>query len=150
MREATERAAIRRGCVWPISPETPRPSSKQILGNCVVLPEPVSPQTITTWLLAIAAEISSFLPLTGNSGGYSGVGKLAKRAANFCCDVRIFCVISLINRCAFASDFSSLSFWLSPASLNLRRSTKRSANMQLCKADSSVAYVKVIGLGFTD
>jgi hypothetical protein len=48
MRAAVERAAMRRGCVWPIRPVVPRPSSRQIFGNCVVLPEPVSPQTITT------------------------------------------------------------------------------------------------------
>ena len=38
MRVATVRAAMRRGCVWPIIPATPRPSSRQILGSCVVLP----------------------------------------------------------------------------------------------------------------
>ncbi len=32
MRSATVRAAIRRGCVWPMSPRTPRPSSRQIFG----------------------------------------------------------------------------------------------------------------------
>ena len=36
MRCATLRAAMRRGCVWPIIPITPRPSSRQILGICVV------------------------------------------------------------------------------------------------------------------
>jgi hypothetical protein len=43
IRSATLRAAIRRGWVWPISPSrrpTPRPSSRQILGSWVVLPEP--------------------------------------------------------------------------------------------------------------
>ena len=48
-----ELAAMRRGCVWPISPlppaPRPRPSSSTIFGSCVVLPEPVSPQTMTTW-----------------------------------------------------------------------------------------------------
>ena len=48
MRAATARAAMRRGCVWPISPRSPRPSARQIFGSCVVLPEPVSPQTMTT------------------------------------------------------------------------------------------------------
>ena len=38
MRAATVRAAMRRGCVWPISPLTPRLSSRQILGSWVVLP----------------------------------------------------------------------------------------------------------------
>jgi hypothetical protein len=49
MRLAVARAAIRRGWVWPIRPATPRPSVRQILGSWVVLPEPVSPQTMTTW-----------------------------------------------------------------------------------------------------
>ena len=47
---------MRRGCVWPISPAPPaprpRPSSSAIFGSCVVLPEPVSPQTMTTWCAA--------------------------------------------------------------------------------------------------
>ena len=29
--------------------QPPRPKARAILGNCVVLPEPVSPHTITTW-----------------------------------------------------------------------------------------------------
>ena len=69
MRSATVRAASRRGCVWPIAPRTPRPSSRQILGSCVVLPEPVSPATTTTWCSAIAARRSSRRALTGSSGG---------------------------------------------------------------------------------
>ena len=56
MRVATELAAIRLGCVWPISLpfspglalHLPRPSASAILGSWVVLPEPVSPQTMTT------------------------------------------------------------------------------------------------------
>lgn len=68
-RSATVRAAIRRGWVWPIRPRTPRPSSRQILGICVVFPEPVSPATITTWWSRIAARISSFFRLTGNCSG---------------------------------------------------------------------------------
>src|SRR3569832_1565417 len=42
MRAASVRAAMRRGCVWPMSPATPRPSDRHIFGSCVVLPEPVS------------------------------------------------------------------------------------------------------------
>ena len=58
MRLATELAAMRLGCVWPIkraaSPgrafarDKPRPMAKAILGSWVVLPEPVSPQTMMT------------------------------------------------------------------------------------------------------
>ncbi|WP_377152845.1 hypothetical protein ACFJIX_16580 [Roseateles sp. UC29_93] len=47
-----------------------------ILGNCVVLPEPVSPQTITTWCSASARMISSRRPETGSDSGNSigGIG----------------------------------------------------------------------------
>ena len=48
MRSATVRAANRRGWVCPMVPRTPRPISRQIFGNWVVLPEPVSPATMTT------------------------------------------------------------------------------------------------------
>src|SRR6218665_4036640 len=83
MRLATLLAARRRGWVWPMSwPRTwpsapglalhlPRPSASAILGNCVVLPEPVAPQTITTWCRASAAMISSRWPDTGSAGGNS-------------------------------------------------------------------------------
>ncbi|MBV6408574.1 MAG: hypothetical protein EFKGCFLK_02171 [Rhodocyclaceae bacterium] len=67
MRVAVARAAMRRGWVWPINPLEPRPSSRQIFGNCVVLPEPVSPQTMTTWLLRMASAISPRLAQTGSS-----------------------------------------------------------------------------------
>ena len=69
IRSATVRAAIRRGWVCPIMPRTPRPSSRQILGSWVVLPEPVSPATITTWWSRIAAAMSSLRWLTGSSSG---------------------------------------------------------------------------------
>ena len=69
MRVATARAAIRRGCVWPMSPRSPRPRARQIFGSCVVLPEPVSPQTITTGCARIARAISSARCATGSSGG---------------------------------------------------------------------------------
>ena len=48
MRSATARAAMRRGWVWPMRLVRPRPIARQILGIWVVLPEPVSPQTIVT------------------------------------------------------------------------------------------------------
>ncbi len=69
MRWATLRAAMRLGCVCPMSPRTPRPSSRQILGNCVVLPEPVSPQTTTTWCFSTSSLMSSLSWETGSSGG---------------------------------------------------------------------------------
>ena len=59
MRAARLRAAIRRGWVWPIFPRAPRPSSRQIFGSCVVLPEPVSPHRMTTGWSRMAASIDS-------------------------------------------------------------------------------------------
>jgi hypothetical protein len=69
MRSATVRAAMRRGCVWPICPSRPRPSSSMIFGSCVVFPEPVSPATMTTWWSRIAAEISARRAETGSCSG---------------------------------------------------------------------------------
>ncbi|WP_382325121.1 hypothetical protein ACFJI0_11880 [Hydrogenophaga sp. UC242_53] len=42
-----------------------------ILGSCVVLPEPVSPQTMTTWWSRIAASISWRRAETGRLSGNS-------------------------------------------------------------------------------
>ena len=72
-RLETERAANRRGCVCPIKPRTPRPISRHILGNCVDLPEPVSPAIITTWFSEMAFLISSTRSEIGRSG-YSITG----------------------------------------------------------------------------
>ncbi len=69
MRSATARAAIRRGWVCPIRPRTPRPSSRQILGIWVVLPEPVSPAMTTTWWSRMASAMSSRRCETGSSSG---------------------------------------------------------------------------------
>ena len=79
MRRATELAAIRRGWVWPMAPRTPRPSSRQIFGSWVVLPDPVSPAITTTWWAAMAAAISSRASDTGSSGGNSSTGTAARR-----------------------------------------------------------------------
>ncbi len=49
----------------------PRPSASAIFGSCVVLPEPVSPQTITTWCARMAAMISSRRAETGSDSGKS-------------------------------------------------------------------------------
>src|SRR3954453_14448750 len=69
MRSATLRAAIRRGWVWPMTFVSPRPSARQIFGSFVVLPDPVSPATTTTWWSRIASEMSSRRAETGSSGG---------------------------------------------------------------------------------
>ena len=68
MRLAMELAAMRRGCVCPIKPLVPRPAKRQILGNCVVLPEPVSPQTTMTGFSRMALTSSSPCSLTGRPG----------------------------------------------------------------------------------
>ena len=84
---------MRRGWVWPISPAppapTPRPSVSAIFGNCVVLPEPVSPQTMTTWCVSIARAISSRRPETGNDSGklMRGKGRGAMFGAGRACRV---------------------------------------------------------------
>ena len=49
----------------------PRPSARAIFGSCVVLPEPVSPQTMTTWWAPSAAAISSRRAETGSASGNS-------------------------------------------------------------------------------
>ncbi|MNY29535.1 hypothetical protein D3C86_1635840 [compost metagenome] len=87
MRLAVDVAAIRRGWVWPIRPPPslpsragPRPIDSAIFGSWVVLPEPVSPDTMTTWLACSAAAISSRRAETGSASGkvISGSG-LARR-----------------------------------------------------------------------
>ena len=69
MRAATLRAAMRRGWVMVMTPSIPRPASRQIFGSWVVLPEPVSPLTMTTWLAASASRIRSRACATGRSSG---------------------------------------------------------------------------------
>ena len=81
MRSATERAARRLGWVCPIIPVTPRPNCRQIFGSCVVFPEPVSPDTITTWWSRIASAISSRRADTGRSGKTT-TGIAAARSAS--------------------------------------------------------------------
>jgi acetylglutamate kinase len=84
MRLATLLAAIRRGWVCPIRRprgglpsgpggafSRPRPRASAILGSCVVLPEPVSPQTMMTWCCSSAAMISWRRPDTGSESGNS-------------------------------------------------------------------------------
>src|SRR3954464_1666832 len=70
-----------------MAPSTPRPSSRQSLGSCVVLPDPVSPATTTTWWSRIAASSSSRCALTGSSGGYSTRGTAARRRSISVCGV---------------------------------------------------------------
>ena len=70
-RRATEVAATRRGWVQAMRPLSPRPAARHIFGICVVLPEPVSPASTSTWCSRMAVTISSTRALMGSSGGYS-------------------------------------------------------------------------------
>src|SRR5690349_1889251 len=72
---------MRRGCVCPINPRSPRPAARQIFGSCVVLPEPVSPDTMTTGWSRIICAISPARCEIGSSGGYVTRGFAALRAA---------------------------------------------------------------------
>ena len=74
MRVATLLAAMRRGWVWPMSPprrvrslRTPRPASRQNLGSWVVLPDPVSPETMTTRWLRMASTMRARCSVTGKA-----------------------------------------------------------------------------------
>ena len=77
--EGIERAARRRGWVWPIMAPTPRPSSRQSFGIWVDLPDPVSPAITTTWLSRIVSRISWRRWVIGSSAGYAISGTLARR-----------------------------------------------------------------------
>jgi hypothetical protein len=59
---------MRLGWVHPIMPRVPHPAARQNLGIWVVLPEPVSPEMITTRLAWMALMMSSFLAVMGRSG----------------------------------------------------------------------------------
>ena len=58
LRAAMERAAMRRGCVWPMTALRPSPASRQIFGSWVLFPDPVSPQTIKHFRCIREAMIS--------------------------------------------------------------------------------------------
>ena len=62
-------AATRRGWVQPMRPRRSSPASRHIFGSCVVLPEPVSPATMSTWFVRNAATISLRRAQIGRSGG---------------------------------------------------------------------------------
>src|SRR5688572_11172964 len=72
MRAATLRAAMRRGWVCPMRARRgtalARSISRRSFGSCVVLPEPVSPHTMTTGCCSSAARICSRRALTGRAG----------------------------------------------------------------------------------
>ena len=77
---------MRRGWVTPMWAESPRPMARQILGSWVVLPEPVSPATMTTGEASIAqgdvAHVRGDRELFGEpDGGRHGAG--ARKVAAF-------------------------------------------------------------------
>src|SRR5882672_3192946 len=81
MRAANARAASRRGCVCAIKVCVPRPISRQYCGNCVLLPEPVSPATISTGLRRSASMMASRFAEIGKSGSCLKTSPSAPRAA---------------------------------------------------------------------
>ena len=99
-RRATERAASRRGWVQPISPASPRPAARQSLGSCVVLPEPVSPATTTTWCSRISLTISSARAAIGSDSSSRIAGFAAARARRFAAEASM-------SAASAASFFSS-------------------------------------------
>jgi hypothetical protein len=124
IRSATVRAAILLGCVCPIVPSTPRPSSRHIFGNWVVFPEPVSPATMTTWLSRIASRMSSRRAVIGSSSGYLMTGTAARRAATRCSALATSRAISSSAR-SLAPAFLIL---LTPSSLRCNRRWSRGIN----------------------
>ncbi len=68
-RRPTGRRSAGAGC-GRSGPLAPRPSSRHIFGSWVVLPEPVSPATTTTWWSRSAARMSSRRSTTGRCSGY--------------------------------------------------------------------------------
>ena len=72
MRSAIVRAAMRRGCVCAIDS---RPSSRQIFGSCVVLPEPGRTGDDHDLVVAEGARDLLALPGDGQLGGVGDRGK---------------------------------------------------------------------------
>jgi len=84
MRAAMVMAARRRGWVTPTRPAMPRPASRHIFGIWVDLPQPVSPEMMTTRRRGLrrTSTISAARAVMGSSGGYETRGKLRARAAS--------------------------------------------------------------------
>mmetsp|Transcript_12085 Transcript_12085/g.50869 ORF Transcript_12085/g.50869 Transcript_12085/m.50869 type:complete len:242 (-) Transcript_12085:533-1258(-) len=87
-RCATLIAAIRRGCVHTMDVSPPLPasiaSSSRNCGSCVVLPQPVSPLTTTTWCDATASSKRAFASKAGSFRRKSSM----RRAAGDCSAAR--------------------------------------------------------------
>mmetsp|Transcript_37113 Transcript_37113/g.60472 ORF Transcript_37113/g.60472 Transcript_37113/m.60472 type:complete len:202 (+) Transcript_37113:3743-4348(+) len=102
-RSATPIALIRLGCVQIILQCSFRDqaSSKINCGTCVVLPQPVSPLTTTTWLLLTASKICSFI---------EAAGRLFRNVCKSPFGVFTFAMISstgVVQLCLKRSGFSS-------------------------------------------
>ncbi len=69
MKKNKKRKEKKNKWVWPISPFAPRPASRHSLGSWVLLPEPVSPATITTWWSRMSSTSSSRRAVMGRSAG---------------------------------------------------------------------------------
>lgn len=134
-RSATVRAAIRRGWVCPIMPRTPRPSSRQIFGICVVFPEPVSPATITTWWSRIASAISSFFWLTGSCSGYV-TSSAARRSRRVSVRTAAFSASASISATT-AARASGLRILRAPSSLRPRRCASRRDSSEIRRATAA-------------
>ena len=133
IRFATLRAARRLGWVCPICPVIPRPASIANFGNCVVLPEPVSPATIITWLSIIPWTKSSARWLTGKSrlsfsANFSGI--LSIRACTACCE-RVF-ILSYCARFLVSPSSALLSepFWSLLLLATAARASSRSKRLR--------------------
>src|ERR1700733_11412055 len=77
-----------------MTPATPRPSSRQYWGSCVLFPDPVSPATMSTWRSLTARRISSRRAVIGSSGSYLNVSAVAARATARRC-ARSFALVLL-------------------------------------------------------
>src|ERR1700722_7295836 len=83
MRAARARAAKRRGWVCAIIAPKPRPDSRQYCGSCVLLPEPVSPATISTCRRCKASMMASRFAEIGKSASCLNTSGRAPRATAF-------------------------------------------------------------------
>jgi hypothetical protein len=83
MRSATDRAAMRRGWVWPIRPEMPRAQFEADLGDLGGLARPGLAGDDHDLVSRMAAAISARRAETGSSSGYVMVGTEAALAASW-------------------------------------------------------------------
>src|SRR6266511_3250632 len=114
-------------------PRTPRPSSRQIFGSWVVLPDPVSPARTTTWWSRIAAPISSLRWLTGRAGGQLIRGTPSRRRSSRACAAATSAAISFSTFCRASSPRTLRT----PSSR--RRNRRRSCGIRSCSRSCRLA-----------